>query len=79
MALQCRTHVESIEHFHVNHNHYKRRNQTASGNGGATLRLPDAVCECYQIASWLEILTEHRDRANQIEVEKAKYYRQGAQ
>ena len=50
----------------------------ASGNGGATLRLPDAVCECYQIASWLEILTEHRDRANQIEVEKAKYYRQRA-
>ena len=50
----------------------------ASGNGGATLGLPDAVCQCYQIASWLEILTERRGRAYKIVVEKAKDYRQKA-
>ena len=54
------------------------KEMAASGNGGARLRLPDAVCECYQIASWLEILTKYREGANQIIVEKAKDYRQSA-
>ena len=54
------------------------KEMAASGNGGAILRLPDAVCECYQIASWLEILTKQGTRAYQIVVEKAKDYRRSA-
>lgn len=50
----------------------------AVGNGGAILTLLDALCECYQLAGWVEILTKTGEQTYQIIVEKAKDYRQRA-
>ena len=50
----------------------------AAGNGGAILTLPDALCECYCFAGWIEILTKNSEQAYHIVVAKAKDYRQRA-